>query len=218
MKYPGMLHPSEFQLALWVGGDLGRLDRWRVGRHVERCSRCETEVRSLRGAGGEVRELASELPQDLNWNRLAAEMSGNIRVGLAAGEAIAAFDPPVRSRPARLGLNAAMVLGCATVVFLVAFSVSLPQPEAEHLMNSLNRIRFERFGKLVQRPAAAEDVVLEASSSSLEVKENDRAMSLMHPNADGVTVSVNLQGSAGMRYVDADTGQVTTNKVYYGEP
>jgi len=27
-----------------------------------------------------------------------------------------------------------------------------------------------------------------------------------------------LQGSAGVRYVDADTGQVTTNKVYYAEP
>ena len=218
MKYPGMRHPSELHLALWAGGDLGRLDRWRVGRHVERCSHCETEVRSLRDAHQRVKELTLELPPDLNWSRLAAEMSGNIRVGLAAGEAIAAFDPPLRRRPVRLGLNAAMVLGCATVVFLVAFSISLPQPQAEHLMNALNRIRFERFGKLVQRPAAAEDVVLEASSSALEVKENDRAMSLMHPNSDGVTVSVNLQGSAGMRYVDADTGQVTTNKVYYGEP
>jgi len=211
-------HPSEVRLALWTGGDLGRLDRWRVGRHVARCSHCETEVQALRGAGAQVRELTAELPQDLNWNRLAEEMTGNVRVGLAAGEAIAAFDPPLRSRPARLGLNAAMVLGCATVVFLVAFSVNLPQPEADHLLNALKRIRFERLGKLVQHPAATGDVVLEASSTSIEVKENDRAMSLMLPHSDGVTVSVNLQGSAGVRYVDADTGQVTTNKVYYGEP
>jgi len=26
-----------------------------------------------------------------------------------------------------------------------------------------------------------------------------------------------MHGSAGVRYVDADTGQVTTNKVYYAE-
>ncbi len=29
----------------------------------------------------------SELPNALSWNRLADEMTGNIRVGLAAGEA-----------------------------------------------------------------------------------------------------------------------------------
>jgi len=63
-----------------------------------------------------------------------------------------------------------------------------------------------------------DDVVLEASSSAIEVKENGRAMSLTHPHSDHVTVSVSLRGSAGVRYVDADTGQVTTNKVYYAEP
>ena len=39
----------------------------------------------------------------------------------------------------------------------------------------------------------------------------------MHPHSDGATVSVSMQGSAGVRFVDADTGQVTTNKVYYAE-
>jgi hypothetical protein len=217
-----MRHPSEVQLALWAGGDLPRLDGWLVRRHVARCSECETEVRSLRGTGDQLKELASELPQDLNWSRLAQEMTGNIGVGLAAGKAIAAFDRPLRSRPARLGLNAVLVLGCATAVFVVAFSLSLPRSEAQHLLNALNRIRVERIGKLVQHSGAGaglgEGVVLEASSSAIEVKENDRAMSLMHPNSDGATVSVNLQGSAGVRFVDADTGQVTTNKVYYGEP
>ena len=39
----------------------------------------------------------------------------------------------------------------------------------------------------------------------------------MHPHSDAVTVSVSMQGSVGVRYVDADTGQVTTNKVYDAE-
>jgi hypothetical protein len=211
-------HPSENQLALWAGGDLGRLGGWRVGRHVARCSQCESEARSFEEAGRRVKNLTLELPENLNWVRLAQEMTGNIRVGLAAGEAIAAFDTPARSRPARLGVNAAVVLACATAVFLVAFSVSLPQPQARHLWTALNRIRVERIGKLVDHAAATEGVVLEASSSAIEVKENDRAMSLMHPNSDSATVSVNLEGSAGVRFVDADTGQVTTNKVYYGQP
>ena len=32
-----------------------------------------------------------------------------------------------------------------------------------------------------------------------------------------VSVSVSMQGSAGARYVDPDTGQVTINKVYYAQ-
>jgi hypothetical protein len=41
-------------------------------------------------------------------------------------------------------------------------------------------------------------------------------MSLI-PHSDGATVSASVLGSAGVRFVDADTGQVTTNKVYYAE-
>lgn len=61
-----------------------------------------------------------------------------------------------------------------------------------------------------------EEVVLEASSSSIQVRENGRAMSLI-PHSDGATVSVSMHGSAGVSFVDADTGQVTINKVYYAE-
>ncbi len=214
-----MKHPSETELALLAGGDLaGYRERWRVTRHVAQCADCQAEVKSLRDASEHVRGLTAELPKDLNWNRLAPEMTGNIRVGLAAGEAIARFDKPA-ARPLRLGWNAALVLTCATAVFLIAFWISLPQPQSEHLMAALKRIRAERIGSFVRTPAPVQDeVVLEATSSSIEVKENGRTMSLTHPHSDGATVSVSLQGSAGVRYVDADTGQVTTNKVYYAEP
>ena len=50
-----------------------------------------------------------ELPNGLNWNRLSQEMTGNIRVGLAAGEAIALFDKPAPAKH-RLGWNAALVV------------------------------------------------------------------------------------------------------------
>ncbi len=52
----------------------------------------------LRELTGELSDMPPELPNGLNWNRLAEEMTGNIRVGLAAGEAIALFDKPVRSQ------------------------------------------------------------------------------------------------------------------------
>jgi hypothetical protein len=215
-----MSHPAPAQIALFAGGDLPRWERWRVSRHVAHCSECRHEVQGLRDANCHLRELTDEMPElpnGLNWNRLAEEMTGNISVGLAAGEAIALFDRPLRTKP-RLSWNAALVILGATVVFGTAFWTSLPPQQAEHLLASLNRIRTERIGTLVHSATAAipEEVVLEASSSSIQVRENGRAMSLLS-HSDGATVSVNMHGSAGVRFVDADTGQVTTNKVYYAE-
>jgi hypothetical protein len=211
-----MMHPGEIQLALFAGGDLGRWNRWRVARHVGQCARCANEVQALRLASAQVRDAAGDLPPDLNWNRLAEEMTGNIRVGLAAGEAIARFDRPASgTRSIRLGWNAGVVLAGAIVVFATAFWTSLPREQAQHLASSLQKIFSGPAGRHL---AAAQDgVVLEVSSSAIQVRENGRTMTLMHPHSDGVTVSVNMRGSAGVRYVDADTGQVTTNKVYYAE-
>jgi hypothetical protein len=212
-------HPNQIQLALLAGGDLGLLDRWRAGRHVSGCESCANEVQSLRAAREQVREVTAELPENLNWNQLAEEMTANVRVGLAAGEAIARFDKPsLTGRPRHLGWNAALVVACATVVFGAAFWINLPRPQMDHLLSAFGRIRTERIGKLVQHAAVGtEDVMLEASSSSLDLSQNGRTMSLMHPHSDAVTVSVSMRGSVGVRYVDADTGQVTTNKVYDAE-
>ena len=211
-----MRHASEVQLALFAGGDLGLWERWRIRRHVARCSTCEREVAALRAAGRQVQQALPDLPKDVNWNRLAEEMTGNIRVGLAAGEAIARFDRPVsRVRPARLGWNAALVLGCATAVFVAAFWTSLPREQAQHLTSALQKIFTPQTGRHPVVPQ--DDAMLEASSSAIEVKENGRTMMLTHPRSDGVTVTVSMRGSAGVRYVDDDTGQVTTNKVYYAE-
>ncbi len=217
-----MRHPEPSQIALYSGGDVGRWERFLVSRHIARCAECRREVQAMRDAAGQLRQLSDEtadLPKGLNWNRLADEMTGNIRVGLAAGEAIALFDKPQRVKP-RLGWHAALVVLGATLIFGIAFWTSLPPEQAEHLWASLGRIRAERIGTLVRSgassPAAAEEVILEASSSSIQVRENGRALSLI-PHSDGATVSVSMHGSAGIRFVDADTGQVTTNKVYYAE-
>jgi hypothetical protein len=219
-----MKHPAQAQIALFAGGDLGRWERWRIARHVAHCAECRQEFQALRASAIDLRQLSdamAELPNGLNWNRLADEMTGNVRVGLAAGEAIALFDKPLRMRPRLLGSKAALVVLGATVIFGVAFWTSLPPQQAERLLASLQRIRVERIGVFMHSASAAaaadpENVILEASSSSIQVRENGRAMSLI-PHSDGATVSVSMHGSAGVRFVDADTGQVTTNKVYYAE-
>jgi hypothetical protein len=224
VKRPSMLgparHPAEVEIALFAGGDLGRWERWRVARHVAHCAECQHEVQALRDASMQLRELAAEMPElpnGLSWNRLGQEISGNIRVGLAAGEAIAFFDKPAPAKH-RLGWNATLVVLGATAVFAIAFWTSLPPQQAEHLLASLKRIRTERIGTVIHStPAAPEEAVVEASSAGIQVKENGRTLSLMQPRSDGATVSVSMHGSAGVRFVDADTGQVTTNKVYYAE-
>ncbi len=219
-KHPSIRHPAEVQIALFAGGDLGRWERWCVARHVAGCAECQHEVQALRDASTQLRELAAEMPElpnGLSWNRLSQEITGNVRVGLAAGEAIALFDKPAPAKP-RLGWNAALVLLGATLVFGIAFWSSLPPQQAEHLLASLKRIRTERIGTVIHSTAAApEEAVVEASSAGIQVKENGRTLSLMQPRSDGATVSISMQGSAGVRFVDADTGQVTTNKVYYAE-
>jgi hypothetical protein len=213
-------HPTEVQIALFAGGDLGRWERWRVARHVANCIECRNETQALREAGTQLRELATqmpELPNGLTWNRLSQEISGNIRVGLAAGEAIALFDKPAPAKH-RLRWNAALLVAAASLVFGIAFWTSLPPQQAEHLLASLQRIRTARIGTVMHSAAAMPDEALvEASSSGIQVKENGRTLSLMQPRSDGATVSISMQGSAGVRFVDADTGQVTTNKVYYAE-
>lgn len=214
-----MRHPGDAQLALFAGGDLGRWERWRVSRHIAGCAECRREAQAYCDGAGQLRELAGEMPElpnNLTWNRLAQEITGNVRVGLAAGEAIALFDRPAPSKP-RLGWNAALVLFGATVVFAIAFWISLPPQQADHLLASLNRIRTERIGMLIHSAPASAETMVEASSSGIEVKENGRTLSLMQPRSDGATVSVSMEGSAGVRFVDADTGQVTTNKVYYAD-
>jgi len=221
-----MRHPAPAQIALFAGGDLGRWERWRVLRHAAGCSACRQQVQAHRDVLGQLRERAArladvppELQKGSHWNQLAEEMTGNIRVGLAAGEAIALFDKPLRVRP-HLSWKAAWVAAAAMAIFGIAFWTSLPSAQADHLLASLRRIRTERIGALVHSAnstaGSAEEVVLEASSSSIQVRENGRAMSLM-PRSEGATVSVSMPGSAGVRFVDADTGQVTTNKVYYAE-
>jgi hypothetical protein len=105
-----MKHPDALEIALYAGDDLGFWERLRIRRHVANCAECGREAQAIAEARSHLRQSAPELPSDLNWNRLADEMTGNIRVGLAAGQAIARFDRVHRSaKPSRFRWNAPML-------------------------------------------------------------------------------------------------------------
>jgi hypothetical protein len=187
------------------------------------CPACRKHVSTFSQHRKAVQNLKDALPPDLDWDSLSEEMAGNIRVGLAAGEAIAAFDHPAKRdnpKPHWLGWTAAWVMTATSAVLVTALWLNLPGPQADHLLAALRSIRFERVGKLVQPVAAtssADDVLVEASTGSIQVRQNGGSLSLLHPRSDGLTISVNMQGSAGARYIDTDTGQVTINRVYYAQ-
>src|SRR6185436_18408772 len=104
-----MKHPSQEILALHAGGDLGWLAGWKTARHVAVCERCAGEVAAFRDLRDALPELA-EIPE-LPWNRMAADMRANIRLGLAAGECVRSVSEPVPLfRGARIAMALASIL------------------------------------------------------------------------------------------------------------
>ncbi len=186
-----MTHPGESVLALYAGGELDLLRRWSVGRHVARCARCRAEVTAFELARQGMADSAGEMPSEVNWNRLAAEMKANIHVGLAAGECVG----PVGVPPARFAWRAAATLVPVTLVLLVGWWLLPSRPAG---------------------PGAAEPegIVLEATADGIELREHGNVFALQHPAGGDVTYTVNAQGSLRSRYVDSETMQVTINNVY----
>lgn len=190
-----MQHPNEATLALFAGQDLGFFARWRTARHLARCAACRGEVAQFAGVCEELAGLR-ELPE-LPWNRLAAEMKANIRLGLAAGECIR--DPRAAADPAGFGWRA--MVACASVAILLAAGVWLERPAAA--------------------PAATDgQISLRAAGDAVELSEGAQSLALTNPTTarDGsrvaVTYSAGAQGSMRARYVDPSTGVVTINTVY----
>ena len=188
-----MTHPGAADLALFAGGDLGFRQRWRVSRHVSSCAHCQAEVRTFQTATAELREESEVLPPGLNWDRLAAEMTANIHVGLEAAECVG----PAPSRAIWTGWRGAAVVAAMSVLVLVAYVLNPPPRRTEHAMN-------------------APRLEIRNTSSGLELNENGSALVLLHGR--GVQTQrpmiVSSPGTLRARVVDDETGQITINNVY----
>jgi anti-sigma factor RsiW len=185
-----MKHPNQATLALHAGGDLGPFARWRTSRHLARCESCREEV----AAFDEVRQSLpglAEIP-DLPWNRLAAEIKANVRLGLAAGECVRSADPPLRESALFTGGRAIVAFACAIVLVVTGMVLERPVPTAAR-----------EEGPLVQN-----------TKYGIEVTAGGETLGLTNNGVQRVTYSLDAQGSIGARYTDPETGAVTINTVY----
>ena len=186
-----MRHPNQATLALHAGGDLGAMARWRTVRHLSRCEQCRTEIAAYERMRSVLPDLA-ETPE-IPWNRLAAEMTANIRLGLSAGECVRPVGAPNR-RPAVTGFRAAVAF--ASIAALVAAGITLERPAP------------------VANDGAG--IVAEATpgGAGIQMREGRQALLLMHPDArSSVTFTAGAQGSMEARYVDRETGYITVNTI-----
>jgi hypothetical protein len=190
-----MKHPGMSDLALFAGGDLPLFSRWLVGRHLSVCSLCQREISSFQNARRELGSSALKVPMGVNWDRLGAEIAANIHVGLDAGECIEVRHAlSFHSAAYRLRSKPALVFAVTATLVIAGWFLVPRQTQ--------------------WRQADAEAMVLETTPNGIEVKNDQRALTMMHPKADNVVYTVNTEGEMRARYVDTETGQVTINHVY----
>lgn len=122
-------HPSEEDLALFAGGELGLLSRWRIEKHLTECNQCHTIVLDFFHLQSEVNEL-SVLPS-VDW----ATLANRIMLGLADAQSVSRHEPRwFFTRPLIVRTGLAMV----TLLFVFIISQEFPTNEGLGLRRSTN--------------------------------------------------------------------------------
>ena len=194
------MHATESQLALLQTGELGLLENWRVRWHVRSCERCGHELAVYEEMLAVLEGDAGQMPAGLDWQRMAAEMTANIHLGVAAGECVRPLRAEANTEPgwAPFSWKSVMrpALGVASLVVMLYAGTWMLTKKME---NSANR--------------GPGEVVLEARPGTLEIRSHGAAFSLVRASMATADVSVGTGGSLQARDVD-DSGQVTIYHVY----
>jgi hypothetical protein len=187
-----MRHPNQATLALHAGGDLGAASCWMTARHVSKCEKCREELMAFQDLRDALPELA-DIPE-ISWDKLAAEMKANIRLGLEAGECVRQVETrlygPLPGNSLLSGPRA--VVAFAAVIVLALASVVL-----EHSISAV----------------PDEGIVSQSTGQGIQVDQRGQGMSLMNRGAENVTFALSAEGSAGARYTDPETHIMTVNSI-----
>lgn len=204
-------HIADSDLALYASGDQRVWRALLIRLHMGRCERCRNRMETYRADRTKVREISSQMPEGVDWDRLAAEMTANIRVGLAAGECVAP-----RVRRSRFGWRPAAAIAGLAAVLALAWWLNMPPSTTQALGRAFSAIAHGRGSVATPGIAALDDrgTVVVANSSGIELRENGNMLGVTQGAARPLAVSLSAQGSASARYIDADTGQITITSVY----
>lgn len=200
-------HVIETDLALYAAGDLPVCRSALVNLHVRRCEECRDLLEALRADRKELRRSADDMPANVDWDQLAAEMTANIRVGLAAGECVT----PRERKVAPISWRPAAIVAGLVMLMAGAWWLNIPRTDTEAIGRAIRNIA---TGERTNSRPEERGPVVGASSLGVEVLENGGRMGIEQSGLQPVMYSVSTQGSASARYVDQDTGQVTITAVY----
>ena len=230
-----MRHPESQDLALFVSRDLSAWRNFAVGRHVSVCSHCRREVSMLGHASSAFASEVELIPGGAaGWERLAAEMRANIRLGLEAGECVgevaglADQDPAGETRhpkgwygwnPSRLGewlhldSHWVRVAPAAAALLLVSGGIWWWQRGESDPLRAYFSGDPAPSAASIQEPDS--DVVFRTVADGLVVERGSgRSLTLAHTGRAATALTVSLNGSMTARYVDDDAAQVTIHHVY----
>jgi anti-sigma factor RsiW len=209
-------HLAETDLALFASGDVTPWKYAAVCLHVARCEACRTRLDQYREGRQSLKQAAGEMPPGLDWDRLSAEMTANIRVGLAAGECVA----PRRKKPAAfVGWKPVAAAAGVACVLSAAWWLNLPASDAESLGRSFKNIANSLVTgghptiPLVQNPAGVPEpppqMAAQGASGPVSAPSNLTDASGTHdstapasPAQDYLTVTVAVGGKAPSTKID----------------
>jgi len=199
-------HPRPEELALASRRDLPLWRRWQVNWHVRRCPVCEHEVVEYRTVSARIKgqataEALTAGESAMDWQRLAREMTGNIKVGIAAAQCIGTA-PGHIFRKWRV---TALVAGLS-VIFIAGWWINVPRDDMDRVVAA--------FRAAVTRSHPADGIILETNPHGVSVRFQGASLTLLHPASARATASFTSSSSVGVRYVDDETGQVTIANVY----
>jgi hypothetical protein len=198
-----MKHLADTELALYSSGDLPAWPRLRAALHVRSCDACRAGVDAYRADAEYLRAGASELPEGVEWDRLSAEMSANIHLGLAAGECVTPRESKQVLWSWKLDWRPFAIAAGMIVVLASAWWLNMPRGDTEALRDVFARIANpQESGPMVR-----------ASESGVQFRENGTVMGVALADAEPLTVTVSNTG-ASARYVDDDTDHVVITTVY----
>jgi hypothetical protein len=199
-------HVKENDLALFVSGDLGLWGRAAARLHLSGCQDCRARIEAYRFDRRRLKEDAAQLPVGLDWNRLSAEMTANIRVGLAAGECVA----PRARKQTHWGWRPAAAMAAVAMLLSAAWWLNLPSSDTASLGRALHSIVHGRGEIVIEEDRGP---VVEVTSRGPELRENGSSLVMSQGSTQPVSVNVSAQGTASAGYVD-DAGQITITGVY----